>query len=101
MVLRLRNSQECLYDDAMRLYGNDKPDIRFGMEFGELNEVTQHKDFGVFNNAELVVGIAVPGGNAYTRKEIDKLIDWVKRPQVGALGMIYARVMKMELLNLL
>jgi len=80
-----------LYDDAMRLYGNDKPDIRFGMEFGELNAVTQHKDFGIFNNAELVVGIAVPGGNSYTRKEIDKLIDWLKRPQVGALGMIYAR----------
>ena len=79
------------YDDAMKKYGNDKPDIRFGMEFTELNEVTQHKDFGVFNNAELVVGIAVPGGNEYTRKEIDKLIDWVKRPQVGALGMIYSR----------
>lgn len=80
-----------LYDDAMRLYGNDKPDIRFGMQFGELNEVTQHKDFKVFNSAELVVGIAVPGGNSYTRKEIDKLIDWVKRPQVGALGMVYCR----------
>ena len=80
-----------LYDDAMRLYGNDKPDIRFGMKFGELNEVTQHKDFGVFNNAELVVGIAVPGGNSYTRKEIDKIIEWVKRPQVGALGMVYSR----------
>ncbi len=80
-----------LYDDAMRLYGNDKPDIRFGMQFGELNDVTQHKDFKVFNDAELVVGIAVPGGNAYSRKEIDKLIKWVKRPQVGALGMIYAR----------
>ncbi len=80
-----------LYDDAMRLYGNDKPDIRFGMEFGELNDVAQHKDFGVFNDAELVVGIAVPGGNSYTRKEIDKLIDWVKRPQIGALGMVYSR----------
>ncbi|WP_370000805.1 aspartate--tRNA ligase [Winogradskyella sp.] len=80
-----------LYDDAMRLYGNDKPDIRFGMEFGELNEVAQHKDFNVFNSSELVVGIAVPDGNAYTRKEIDKLIDWVKRPQVGALGMVYCR----------
>ena len=80
-----------LYDDAMRLYGNDKPDIRFGMEFGELNEVAQHKDFNVFNSAELVVGIAVPGGNNYTRKEIDKLIDWVKRPQIGALGMVYCR----------
>ena len=80
-----------LYDDAMRLYGNDKPDIRFGMEFGELNEVSQHKEFNVFNQAELVVGIAVPQGNNYTRKDIDKLTDWVKRPQVGALGMVYCR----------
>ena len=80
-----------LYDDAMRLYGNDKPDIRFGMQFGELNDVAQHKDFGVFNNAELVVGIAVSGAASYTRKEIDKLIDWVKRPQVGALGMVYVK----------
>ena len=79
------------YDDAMQRYGNDKPDIRFGMEFGELNAVAQHKEFNVFNQAELVVGIAVPGGNTYTRKEIDKLVDWVKRPQVGALGMVYAR----------
>lgn len=79
------------FDEAMKRYGNDKPDIRFGMEFGELNEVAQHKDFNVFNSAELVVGIAVPGGNSYTRKEIDKLIDWVKRPQVGALGMVYCR----------
>ena len=79
------------YDYAMKTYGNDKPDIRFGMEFGELNDVAQHKDFGVFNNAELVVGIAVPGGNAYTRKEIDNLIEWIKRPQIGALGMVYVR----------
>lgn len=79
------------FDDAMRLYGNDKPDIRFGMEFGELNSVAQHKEFNVFNSAELVVGIAVPGGASYTRKEIDKLIDWVKRPQVGALGMVYVK----------
>ena len=79
------------FDEAMKRYGNDKPDIRFGMEFGELNDIAQHKDFGVFNNAELVVGIAVPGGASYTRKEIDKLIDWVKRPQVGALGMVYVK----------
>ncbi|MCF1421726.1 aspartate--tRNA ligase [Mangrovimonas futianensis] len=79
------------YDEAMKKYGNDKPDIRFGMEFGELNEASQHKDFNVFNQAELVVGIAVPNGNSYTRKEIDKLIDWVKRPQIGALGMVYCR----------
>ena len=79
------------YDDAMKLYGNDKPDIRFGMQFGELNTVAQHKEFGVFNKAELVVGIAIPGGAAYTRKEIDKLVDWVRRPQVGALGMVYVK----------
>ena len=79
------------YDDAMRLYGNDKPDIRFAMEFGELNQVAKHKEFNVFNTAELVVGIAVPGANSYTRKEIDKLIDWVRRPQIGALGMVYCR----------
>ena len=79
------------YDEAMKRYGNDKPDIRFGMEFGELNDLAQHKDFNVFNSAELVVGIAIPGANSYTRKEIDKLTDWVKRPQVGALGMVYSR----------
>lgn len=79
------------YEEAMIKYGNDKPDIRFGMEFGELNKVAQHKDFGVFNSSELVVGIAVPGGATYTRKEIDALIDWVKRPQVGASGMVYVK----------
>ena len=79
------------YDYAMKTYGNDKPDIRFGMEFGELNSVAQHKDFGIFNTAELVVAIAVPGAGEYTRKEIDGLIDWVKRPQVGASGMVYVK----------
>lgn len=79
------------FEHAMKTYGNDKPDIRFGMEFGELNAVAQHKEFKVFNDAELVVGIAVPGGEKYTRKEIDKLIEWVKRPQVGALGMVYVK----------
>ncbi|UWY29461.1 aspartate--tRNA ligase [Flavobacterium sp. TR2] len=79
------------YDYAMKTYGNDKPDIRFGMKFGELNEFAQHKEFPVFNAAELVVGIAVPGAGNYTRKEIDGLIDWVKRPQVGASGMVYVK----------
>jgi aspartyl-tRNA synthetase len=79
------------YEHAMKTYGNDKPDIRFGMEFGELNEVAKSKDFPVFNAAELVVGIAVPGAGSYTRKEIDGLIDWVKRPQVGASGMVYVK----------
>ena len=79
------------YDYAMKTYGNDKPDIRFGMEFGELNECAQHKDFPVFNAAGLVVGIAAPGASEYTRKEIDALIDWMKRPQIGALGMVYVK----------
>jgi aspartyl-tRNA synthetase len=79
------------YDYAMKTYGNDKPDIRFDMKFGELNAVAQHKEFPVFNAAELVVGIAAPGCASYSRKEIDALIDWVKRPQVGALGMVYVK----------
>jgi aspartyl-tRNA synthetase len=79
------------YDEAMERYGNDKPDIRFGMELTNLNEVAKHKDFQVFNSAEYVVGIAVPGANTYTRKEIDALIDWVKRPQIGAKGLVYVR----------
>jgi aspartyl-tRNA synthetase len=79
------------YDEAMRRYGNDKPDIRFGMEFGELNEVAKNRDFNVFNSSELVVGIAVPGAASYTRKEIDQLIDWMRRPQIGAKGMVYVK----------
>ena len=79
------------YAHAMRTYGNDKPDIRFGMEFGELNEYTKHKDFPVFNAAELVVAIAIPGIGEYSRKEIDAVIEWVKRPQVGASGMVYVK----------
>ena len=79
------------YDYAMKTYGNDKPDIRFGMEFGELNEFAQHKDFPVFNAAELVVGIAAPGASEYTRKEIDGLIEWIKRPQIGASGIVYVK----------
>ncbi len=79
------------YEEAMRRYGNDKPDIRFGMEFAELNEVAQGKGFGVFDSQELVVGIAVKGAASYTRKQIDSLIDWVKRPQVGALGLVWAK----------
>lgn len=89
--IELGNFPRITYEEAMRKYGNDKPDIRFGMEFGELNEVAQHKDFGVFNNAELVVGIAVPRAASYSRKEIDALINWVKRPQIGASGMVYCK----------
>ncbi len=82
------------FSEAMKRYGNDKPDIRFGMAFGELNKFSKHKEFQVFNNSELVVGIAVPKGNELTRKNIDQLTDWVKRPQVGALGMVYVRCLE-------
>ncbi len=79
------------YDQAMKTYGNDKPDIRFDMKFGELNDLAQNKGFGVFDSQELVVGIAAPGCANYTRKQTDKLIDFVKRPQVGAKGLIWAK----------
>jgi aspartyl-tRNA synthetase len=79
------------YDDAMQKYGNDKPDIRFGMEFAELTTQVKDKGFNVFDQQELIVGIAVPGAASYTRKEIDKLIDWVKRPQIGANGLVWAK----------
>ncbi|MDB4113422.1 aspartate--tRNA ligase [Flavobacteriaceae bacterium] len=79
------------YEQAMSKYGCDKPDIRFGMEFGYLNEVSQNKEFNVFNSAEMVVGISVPKGNDFTRKEIDNYTNWVKRPQIGAKGLVYVR----------
>ena len=77
------------YADAMRLYGCDKPDLRFDMPFVELNELLKHRDFSVFNNAELVVGIGVNGCANYSRKQIDALTDFVKRPQIGAGGLVY------------
>ncbi len=79
------------YADAIKKYGNDKPDIRFGMEFAELNDLAKNKGFNVFDQQELIVGIAVPGAASYTRKQIDKLIELVKRPQVGANGMVWAK----------
>ncbi len=79
------------YAEAMQKYGNDKPDIRFGMEFAELNDLAKNKGFNVFDQQELVVGIAVPGASEYTRKQLDKLIEWVKRPQIGATGLVYAK----------
>ncbi|WP_027376654.1 aspartate--tRNA ligase [Kaistella palustris] len=79
------------FADAMQKYGNDKPDIRFGMEFVEVNELVKGKDFKIFDDAELVVGINVEGCAEYTRKQIDELIDWVKRPQVGANGLIWIK----------
>ncbi len=79
------------YEEAMKTYGNDKPDIRFGMKFGELNDLTQGKGLGVFDSAELVVGIAAPACSGYSRKQTDRLINFVKRPQVGANGLVWAK----------
>lgn len=79
------------YADAMRLYGSDKPDTRFGMQFVELNEVVKGANFPVFDAAELVVGIKAEGCAEYTRKQLDELTDFVKRPQVGATGLVYCR----------
>ena len=79
------------YEQAMSKYGCDKPDIRFGMELSNLNDISRHKDFNVFNSSELVLGIAVPNGNDLTRKQIDGYTNWVKRPQIGAKGLIYVR----------
>ena len=79
------------YEEAIKTYGNDKPDIRFGMTFKELNTLAQDKGFGVFDSQELVVGIVVPGANEMSRKEIDALIEWVKRPQIGAKGLVYVK----------
>jgi aspartyl-tRNA synthetase len=80
------------YDEAMRLYGSDKPDVRFSMEFVDMCDVAQGKGFGVFDSAETVLGIVVPGAAEYTRKQLDKLTDWVKRPQIGAKGLIYCKM---------
>ncbi len=79
------------YDDAMKFYGSDKPDIRFGMKFVELNDVAQGKGFVVFDNAELVVGINAEGCAGYSRKQLDKLTEFVKKPQIGAKGLVYVK----------
>jgi aspartyl-tRNA synthetase len=85
------------YDEAMKRYGSDKPDTRFAMEFAELKnkeegkDITSGKNFPVFDNADLVVGIAAPGCAEYTRKQIDELTEFVKRPQIGAKGLVYVQ----------
>ena len=80
------------YDEAMERYGSDKPDVRFGMEFVDFGPVAQGQGFGVFDNAEAVLGIVAPGCANYTRKQLDALTDWVKRPQIGAKGLVYCKV---------
>ena len=79
------------YDEAMRRYGSDKPDVRFGMELTDLNAVAQNKGFSIFDSAELVVGICAKGQASYSRKQLDALTNWVKRPQIGAKGMVYCK----------
>ena len=89
--IEVANFPRMSYREAIKTYGNDKPDIRFGMTFKEFNALAQGKGFGVFDSQELVVGIAVPGAAEMSRKEIDALIDWVKRPQIGAKGLVYVK----------
>ena len=89
--IKLNKFPRISYAKAIEKYGSDKPDIRFGMTFGNLNEIAKGKGFNVFDSQELIIGIAVPGGANYTRKEIDDWIDWVKRPQVGAKGLIWVK----------
>ncbi|HNW69547.1 MAG TPA: aspartate--tRNA ligase [Bacteroidales bacterium] len=79
------------YADAMKYYGSDKPDIRFDMKFVELNELVKGKNFNVFDAAELVVGICAEGCGEYTRKQLDELTEFVKRPQIGATGLVYLK----------
>lgn len=86
--------QRLPFEEAMKRYGSDKPDIRFGMTFVELNNVAKGKGFKVFDDAELVVGIVAPECAGYSRKQLDKLTDFVKRPQVGAKGLIYVKYNK-------
>jgi len=79
------------YDEAMKMYGSDKPDIRFGMKFIEMNDVCQQNNFVVFDSAELVVGINVKSGSSFTRKELDTITNFVKTPQIGAKGLVYCK----------
>ena len=85
------NFPRMTYAEAMETYGSDKPDIRFGMELKNLNSVTQNKGFAIFDSAELVVGICAEGCANYSRKQLDKLTDWVRRPQIGAKGLVYVK----------
>lgn len=80
-----------LWSDAMKYYGSDKPDIRFGMRFVELKDLTEGRNFGVFDSAPYVAGICAGGCASYTRKQLDGLTDFVKRPQIGAKGLVYVR----------
>jgi aspartyl-tRNA synthetase len=91
MNVELKDFPRMTFDDAMKVYGNDKPDIRFDMKLNEINDLAQNKGFKVFDDAELVLAINAKGCAGYTRKQLDKLTDWVKRPQIGAKGLIYVK----------
>jgi len=90
--VQLPEFKRMTYADAMAKYGSDKPDLRFGMEFVEMNEFTQNKGFKVFDDAELVLGICAKGAGEYSRKQLDALTEFVKRPQIGAQGLIYCKI---------
>lgn len=89
--IELEEVKRMTYADAMKFYGNDKPDLRFDMKFVELNNVAQGKGFSIFDSAELVVGICAKGAGEYTRKQLDEITEWVKRPQIGAKGLVYVK----------
>jgi aspartyl-tRNA synthetase len=89
--IELEEVKRMTYADAMKFYGNDKPDLRFDMKFAELNAIAQGKGFSIFDQAELIVGICAKGASEYTRKQLDELTEWVKRPQIGAKGLVYVK----------
>ena len=89
--VELEEVKRMTYAEAMKGYGNDKPDLRFDMKFAELNDVAQGKGFSIFDQAELVLGICAKGAGEYTRKQLDELTNWVKRPQIGAKGLVYVK----------
>lgn len=89
--IELEEVKRMTFADAMKFYGNDKPDLRFDMKFAELNSVAKGKGFSIFDQAELIIGICAKGASEYTRKQLDELTDWVKRPQIGAKGLVYVK----------
>ena len=89
--IKINKVPRMTYNQAIKNYGTDKPDLRFEMKVKDLNTVCKGKGFQVFDSAESILGIVVPGGVGFSRKQIDKLTDWVKRPQIGASGLIYCK----------
>ncbi|MDR1983851.1 MAG: aspartate--tRNA ligase [Prevotellaceae bacterium] len=90
--VELQEITQMTYADAMKYYGSDKPDIRFDMKLHEITELAKGKGFSLFDNSEYIGAICAKGCSAYTRKQIDELTEWVKRPQIGATGLIYIRL---------